>query len=622
VSQDCKEVRGPKDSNVKSCSFGAVRQFPAPQRFLADSYRHACKIVLWLSLCPGFEARVSGHPLVQTIIVHGTERPLQLETKAGEPLEIRRVSRDVKRLWATGWFDDIRVETESVPAGVVVQFKLAERERYLLRRVRFKPRHFELPSPVPPGTQIDRAVLERLAKTLEERLKDSGYRDAIVRFELIPTDIRQADVLVRVNQGRRYVIDTLEVSGISSEDSRQVAKTLQDVRPRRLLPGIPHVWEGWKLRHPLNQGALNLALQRLRSNYISRGYLDATAVVEAIGFEQDLASVSVRIQLGAAYHVESLRVSEGFAPAQQDISLNQFPLKDLCDCLMEKRAEAERDGVSDFGVELLVRPTYLTGAPRIQQSVSLTARIHGGPPYRVRTIEFRGNHNLSDITLRRMLLLSEGDWFDRGLLRRSLTRLNLTGIIHPVGEFDVEVQSNPAQNVVDLVIPVRERDRGRWSLGAPVWGGFSSSAWFSIGSRLPNWGPSYLELPTYFVAFNITSPFPALGLSVFNQPRLSISLARPYLPGHGWWSGFQVSPQTRWDRMLLASGLHQLKPRLAERLQPMPSLPVPLRWNTASPDQPPILTSGALICEPPRKPMGRLLSYFQVGTEWLLPTGF
>ncbi|MGH7219728.1 MAG: POTRA domain-containing protein, partial [Nitrospiraceae bacterium] len=395
--------------------------------------------------------------------------------------------------------------------------------------------------------------LERLAKTFREKLKDSGYRDAMVQFDLVPVGLRQADVLFRVKAGKRYVVDSVEVSGMSHQDSRQVAKILNAVQPRTLVPGIPGVWKGWKLRRPLNQEDLNLVLRRLRSHYISRGHLDATTNVEAIAFEENLASISIRVVPGTAYRVESLQAFDALTPAGPDTVPNQLALPDLCECLREKRAQAERRGVFDFAAQLLVRPTYETGEFGTQPGVSLSARIKTGPPYRVGRIEFRGNHEFGDLTLRKVLLLSEGEWFDLGLLRRSLTRLDLTGLVHPVTEFDVEIQPDLAQHLVDLVIPVRERDRGRWFLSAPVWGGHTRAG-FSISLRLPNWGPPYLELPTHFVALTVTSPLLGLPRSVFNQAHRSISLARPYFPGQSWRSGFHVSPQFTWPQMLLAPG--------------------------------------------------------------------
>ena len=585
------------------------------------------RLIAWgtalLAVCLADQAHANDQPcVIQSVVVDGTTRPLQLDTKAGKLLQSSQVARDVKRLWATGWFDDIRVEKESVHAGCVVRFQLTERTRYLLRRVRFKPRQFELPTPVPSGTFIDRAAVERLAKTFEEKLKDSGYREAIVHFTLTPVGVHQADLSFRVNQGRRTVVDTVEISGLNQEDSRQVARILRGIQARQLLPGIPGVWEGWKLRPALNQETLNRALQNLRSHYISQGYLDATATVEGIGFERNFASISIRVLPGTFYRIESLQIPDSLTPAQPGILQSQLPLKDLCHCLLKKRAQAERGGISEFEAHLLVHPENQNGDPWTQPRVSLSAQTQMGSPYRVRSIAFRGNHHLSDLTLRKVLVLVEGEWFDRNLLRRSLTRLNLTGLIYPLSELDVEVQPDSAQHTVDVVISVRETDRGRWFLGAPVRSGLSRGAWFSVGSRLPNWGPSYLELPTHILALNLTGPVFGLPLSPFNPAHLSITLARPYFPGQSWRSGFQVSPQASWTQMLLASGMHQARPRLAEWLQPTPGLSVPVQWNTASPGQPGTLTSGVLTCEPESRTQGRLLSYLQIATEWLLPATF
>ncbi len=577
-------------------------------------------MALWLSLCAGYEAVASSPPIIQSVSVTGSERPLLLETKVGQPLEIARVSRDVRRLWATGWFDDIRVEEDTLPEGAAVRFRLTERPRYLLRRIRFEPRRFDLSTPIAPGTLVDRGSLERMANRFTEELKNSGYRDAVVHFELVLFGIRQADILFRVIAGSRYVIDRVEVSGASPEDSRSVGKILRTIRPQWLVPGIPGVWKGWKLRPQLDQRALELALQRLRSNYVSRGYLNATASVETTEFKESLASISIRVDPGTAYRLDSVQVLDGTTPSYADMLPSPFSLKDLCHCLLEKQADAELMGTPDFEVRLSVRPILSDEPPWTDQTVSLTAHTTFGLPFKVRTIEFQGNHRLGDSTLRQAFLLSEQDPFDRNLLRRSLTRLNLTGLIHPLTEFDVQVQRDATQQTVDLLIPIRERDSGRWFLSAPVWGGLSRGAALSIGSHLPVWGPASLELPTYFVAFNIASPF--LGFSLFNQPQFSISLARSYLPTQSWRSGFEVSPQASWRRMVLAWAMHQVSPRLVERLQTTPSLTVPLEWNAALPGGPRHPNSGTLTCEPSGKLRGSLLHYVHTATNWLFPASF
>src|SRR5262245_11442202 len=585
----------------------------------------------WMTLffvaAVALEARAVSQPsVIQGVTISGTGRPLQLETKPGQFLERARVARDVRRLWATARYDDIRVLTESVREGVTVRFVLTERCQYLLRKVQVRPRRFDMDA-LSPGTFVERGELERLARTFEQRLKDSGYRDAIVKFKVIPIGIRQADVCFHVNEGSRTTIDRLEISGANGPELSPAVKILGPVRPRTLFPGIPGVWTGWKLRPELNQTVLDLTLQKLRSSYIARGYLDAVATVDSITLKENLASISIRLVPGSTYEVESVQISDNRLPASSagiptPLATPELPIEKLCRCLTEKRSQSERSGVVDFGTRLVIQRSDHDGNPHSGQGVSLAARIETGPAYTVRRIEFRGNHQLSDLTLRHALLLSEGEWFDRGRLRRSLVRLSLTGLIHPVTDSDVDIQRDSSQRALDLVISVREKDKGQWSLGAPVWTGLAGKSWLSVGSRLPNWGPTSLELPTYFIALNLTSPLFGLPFSILSPASLSVGLARPYLPGQGWRSGFQISPQMSWPQMLAASSVLQVKPRLQERLQQDSALYVPVEWSARSSNERSRLTAGLLVCETAGKPRNRMLSYVHSATEWLSVVGF
>ena len=97
----------------------------------------------WLCLAvPAAEARAQAGP--------ATERPapvverieilnnqyLQKETllfyistKPGEPYDERKLREDFKRLWDTGFLDDLQIEVVDGPGGKVVRFKVTERKR-------------------------------------------------------------------------------------------------------------------------------------------------------------------------------------------------------------------------------------------------------------------------------------------------------------------------------------------------------------------------------------------------------------------------------------------------------------------------------------------------------------
>ncbi len=580
--------------------------------------------VLWtifalLAFCSYLDADEAWRPLVQRVTVEGSDRTLVLETCAGKPLDRDRVARDVKRIWATGWFDDVRVVKEPLGERVVMRFELKERRRYLLRRLRIEPANIELLAQPETGSQVDRTSLEHLSRQWQERLRVSGFRDATVEFQIQPIGIRQADLLFRVKQGKRTVIEKVTVSGVESLDSRSAAGSLKRIRSRRLLPGLPGIWGGWKLRQPLAEESLDEALQQIRSECLSQGYLDCTAAVEKRSVEKGRATLSIRVQTGPVYHVQSLGIDEDSTARQLAVGSREHPLKILCDCLEKTRNRAQRNGVYEFRPEILAERIASFDEIPTQPRVSLIARVSNAPSYTVASIEFRGNHRLSDKTLRKTFLLSETEPFDRRLVRRSLGRLNMTGLVQPVSESDVQIRPGSEQHTLELVIPLRERDRSFWFAGAPDLSVFSQRAWLFIGSRLPDRMPASFELPTYVAVISLTSPLLGLQHSLFKQVPFTASVTRPYLPGQAWRSGFQFSPQASWQQSVRATVFIHLSSQLGAPQERADPLEIPVLWKrtTAHTVTP---AAGILVCSHSETFSGRLRRYIYTGAE-LLFTG-
>ena len=82
--------------------------------------------------------------------------------------------------------------------------------------------------------------------------------------------------------------------------------------------------------------------------------------------------------------------------------------------------------------------------------------------YWVRRVEFSGNQYTRDQTLRRRIMLEEGDVFTREKLVKSLDSVNaLKKIIYPVKQHDVIVRLNRSEKIIDLTFCFRERPRHR-----------------------------------------------------------------------------------------------------------------------------------------------------------------
>jgi outer membrane protein assembly factor BamA len=81
--------------------------------------------------------------------------------------------------------------------------------------------------------------------------------------------------------------------------------------------------------------------------------------------------------------------------------------------------------------------------------------------YSLRRIEFIGNANTDDWTLRRRILLQEGDIFARATLIKSLESVNRLRTIYPVRLNDVITHLNVQEKTIDVTICFREKKASR-----------------------------------------------------------------------------------------------------------------------------------------------------------------
>jgi outer membrane protein assembly factor BamA len=565
-----------------------------------------CKVfLLSFLLCPlAWSGGASGPQKIETIEIRGTKRPLRLETAAGQVLDPARINHDVHRLWATGWFSDVRVEAGDAAGGKHVVFTVKEKQRLFLRKVLFDPSHWESPVKLLPGTTIDMVQARRMAAALERQLFSEGYTRAKVEPELIPAGFQQADVKLHVDEGPRCRMQEVRFSGELGLSQHDLQRALHRTRARFFHPGY-------------SDNAVNEDLERLRSLYISRGYFDARLAADKPQFTGKRAAVKISIAAGPRYRVDRLELS-GFrgltrlAPGPG----GEFPSRELCRCLLEARRQAEAEGRAGFAVRLEAEAV----PGKAQPHVLLTARIDPGEPYSVARIEFRGNHVFSDSTLRKALVLDEGDLFDRERLRRSLARLNRLGLLEPLSERDVAFDYNREARTVNATIFIREKKRGRWWFSGPLGPpGIAGPLQAGIASRLPAWGRGALELSTYYGYFSPLMYTPALlkSLPWAAQPgRLVpwVALERPYLPGQGWLSGFRWSPGWDYRQVLGGYGLMHLQVAGRSALQvdnPLAvDLAVPFEWTGSGSEvgsHP--LQAGTLLCESrrPRLYLPRLI---------------
>ncbi len=511
--------------------------------------------------------------VVSSVTVPGTTLEVSLATQVGRPYDEATVRKDVKYLWNLGRFDDVRVEERRDGSNVALVFRVTPMPRVVLREVRLIPNTYGVELKVADGTLIDPYKAHEIAMQAQDQLVAHGYGDARVTPQIIPIGDHVANLTLKVDIGNSTKVTEVRIRG--DQAARHQLKAL---KPVRILPGIPGLWNGWRLMPSYSQYAVDSDSGRILSSYLIKGYLDAEVRPLEPRFVGHDAHVSIVVNPGKKYSMPP----------------------GLCTSLLAQRREAQKKGIIDF-----------TAHFDIQHGPSVDL----GRSYRVGRIEFVGNHQFSDSSLRSNFLLSEGDILDEQMLRRSVARLNRTERFEEISEKNVIVQPNPRTGFANITVHVNERKRGRWDISGPV-GPMSLAGPLegSISSRLPPWGRGLLELSTYTASISIFA-FGSPLIPILNGPPKFLpvlALARPFTPGEGWKSGFIIAPQLGWAE----NGLSYISSQLQGRLMPLlagehniqPVLPVTVTRASGE---------AMMYCEPPRPRLAPLRAAASVGLHLL-----
>jgi outer membrane protein insertion porin family len=507
--------------------------------------------------------------VIKSVRVVGTKSTVDLKTQVGQNFDASIVQSDVRHLWSTGRFDDIRVESTPVDQGTDVTFHVVEMPQLQLHQLHVEPSTYGLQMNLPEGTPMSRLRAHQIAFQAEQDLRSDGFRTATVDYDLVPYAGNKVDLHLNIDAGERIKVKKVEFTGNTAFDDKDLRGELRSLKIKRVIPPIPGIWAGWRLYPGYNPEGMQGDLALLRSYYISKGYFDVNVKLNDVQVEKKEAQVRIQVDAGQLYHVRSWQVSgNGVLPKVVHPENGLMRSQNFCSTLFVARRDAEHNGILDFTVNLQVQPTE--ASTKEAPEADLAANVERGKPFHIGRIEFTGNRHFSEAAVRSNFLLDEGDLLDEHLLRKSMARLNEANFFEPLTERNTFIHTDPETGIADIDFRVVDRKRGSWHLSGPV--GPASVAGpveASIRTRLPAWGAGLLEASTYTVSlslFAFTHAILPIGLP--HIPLIPIAaLNRPFTPGEGWKSGFMIVPQIGWQYMVMGYGVTQLEHRLIPILQ-------------------------------------------------------
>jgi hypothetical protein len=140
----------------------------------------------------------------------------ELQTKAGDPVSLNAISRDIGVLYSLGFFDDVHFETDSAGSGTIIVFSV--KERPLIRAIQYKgPQSVTIPeiqqalrnahTGIAPDAPYSLSEATAAAEVLKSMLVAKGYAQATVGIATEPVRPNSVNVVFVVDEGSPVIID-------------------------------------------------------------------------------------------------------------------------------------------------------------------------------------------------------------------------------------------------------------------------------------------------------------------------------------------------------------------------------------------------------------------------------
>ena len=417
-----------------------------------------------------------------------------LPVKVGETMNDEKAQQALRTLFATGFFQDVRLEAENDVLVVLVrerpgiaQIDFSGMKEFEPDNVRKALRELGLAE----GRIFDRAMLDSAEQEIKRQYLGRGMYAAQVQITVTPLERNRVGINIAVTEGEVAKIRGINLVGASAYAESQ----LLDLFVLR-TPGILT----WYTKHDrYSRERLGADLESLRSFYQNNGYLDFSIDSTQVSITPDRRDIYITVNLteGEKYTVSDIQISGRLLVPKEELErLVQLKKGDVFSrekLAATTKAMSERLGNDGYA---FANANAIPNVDKDKRTVAFNIVIDPGRRVYVRRIDVHGNDKTRDEVVRREMRQLEGAYYDASKIQLSRRRIDRTQHFSDVTVETHPVEGNPDQ--VDIAYTVKERPTGALLLGI----GFSSVEKIALSASLTQ---SNVFGTGKFLSFNINS---------------------------------------------------------------------------------------------------------------------
>ena len=405
------------------------------------------------------EIRVTGNKRIEPDAIKRV-----VKTEPGDAYLAKNLSRDLKAVYAMGYFEDVRIESESGPEGKTIIFKVTEKST--IRRIRVTGNRIYEEEKILENIDITRGSILNIIrinaniKRIEELYKEKNYHNVQVTYKILERDQNQADLEFIVNEGEKLLVKKIIFQGNNA---------YADKRLKKIMKTSEKGFFSWITSSgDLKRDNLEQDVARLSAFYHNNGFVKARVGEPQVEFKDKWIDITIKIDEGPQFKVGAVEITG-------DLVLSKEALLEKLKITKETYYNREilRDDVLAL-TDLYADEGYAYAdiAPRIETDsdnlkVNITYAVDKGKLVYFEKIIIGGNTKTRDKVIRRQLRVYEQEVYSGKQLKRGIRNLYRIDYFEDV---KVNTEKGSSDDKMILKVDVTEKPTGAFTFG----GGFST----------------------------------------------------------------------------------------------------------------------------------------------------
>jgi outer membrane protein insertion porin family len=407
--------------------------------------------------------------VVQRVAIDGNERIERdtilsyLSIQPGDTVGPEQIDLAIKTLFKTDLFADVAIELRDGTLAVRVV------ENPIINQVVFEGNHNTKDDKlrdevtVRPRGIFTRAKVQSDVQRIVELYRREGRISVTVTPKIVQLPQKRIDLIFEIDEGKKSGILRINFLGnkqFSESDLRGVVVTKES-----------RFYRFFSSNDNYDPDRLDYDQEQLRKFYRNHGYYDFRIInsVAELAPDKNGFVVTYTIDEGQKYKFGKLKVVTALKKLNGDVLQQLLPIREgqmYEDDKIEKATDALTFAAGAAGFAFVdVVPHYSSN--KKTRTVDLTFDVKEGPRVYVERVDVVGNTVTLDYVIRREMLVTEGDAYNRVLVDRSKQQIKALGFFKDV---DIKQLPGSAPDKTDLQVKVTEQPTGELSFSA----GYSS----------------------------------------------------------------------------------------------------------------------------------------------------